>query len=106
MTFADRVYTLLRQVPRGKVTTYKELARALDTRAYRAVGQALRCNPHAPRVPCHRVIASDGGIGGFHGETRGTHIRRKLALLEAEGVRFTEGKVRDLERRLYRFKRR
>jgi alkylated DNA nucleotide flippase Atl1 len=66
-TFADKAYDLLRKVPKGRVTTYKEIAHALETRAYRGVGQAMRRNPYAPKVPgsltpgcCH--IRSDWGI--------------------------------------------
>ncbi|MCK5801705.1 MAG: MGMT family protein, partial [Lentisphaeria bacterium] len=65
----------------------------LGCRSFQAVGQALRRNPFAPEVPCHRVIASDLGIGGFGGETSGEKIRRKLDLLESEGVRFHDGKL-------------
>ena len=50
-TFADKAYDLLKKVPKGRVTTYKEIAHALDTRAYRGVGQAMRKNPYAPEVP-------------------------------------------------------
>lgn len=50
-TFADNAYDLLRKVPKGRVTTYKEIAHALKTRAYRGVGQAMRRNPYAPEVP-------------------------------------------------------
>ncbi len=50
-TFADKSYDLLRTVPKGRVTTYKEIAYALGTRAYRGVGQAMRRNPYAPEVP-------------------------------------------------------
>ena len=50
-TFADKAYDLLRKVPKGHVTTYKEIAHALETRAYRGVGQAMRRNPYAPEVP-------------------------------------------------------
>ncbi len=50
-TFSERVYDLLRKVPQGRVTTYKEIARAMGTKAYRGVGQAMRRNPHAPEVP-------------------------------------------------------
>jgi methylated-DNA-[protein]-cysteine S-methyltransferase len=104
--FAERVYALLRTVPRGKVTTYRELAEALGTRAYRAVGQALRCNPYAPRTPCHRVVSTDGRIGGFHGATEGPQVRRKVRLLAKEGVRVERGRIRGFERSLYRFTRR
>ena len=50
-TFSDKVYDLLRKVPEGHVTTYKEIAHALGTRAYRGVGQAMKKNPYAPEVP-------------------------------------------------------
>ena len=50
-TFAEKTYDLLRKVPRGRVTTYKEIALAMGTRAYRGVGQAMRKNPYAPEVP-------------------------------------------------------
>jgi len=50
-TLADKAYDLLRKVPKGRVTTYKEIAHALETRAYRGVGQAMRRNPYAPEVP-------------------------------------------------------
>ena len=86
--FRRRVYTLLLSVPAGRVTTYGALARALGCGSSRAVGQALRHNPFAPLVPCHRVIAAAGRIGGFAGARRGPDIERKLALLRAEGVRF------------------
>ncbi len=50
-TFSDKAYDLLRNVPKGRVTTYKEIAHALETRAYRGVGQAMKRNPYAPEVP-------------------------------------------------------
>ena len=65
--FNEKVYSLLKKVPKGKVTTYKVLAEKLGTKAYRAVGQAIRCNPYAPEVPCHRCVSSVGSIGGFMG---------------------------------------
>ena len=65
--FQFRVYDLCRQVPAGYVTTYKIMAEALHSNA-RAVGQALRVNPFAPLpIPCHRVVATDGFIGGYSG---------------------------------------
>lgn len=97
-TFDRRCYTLLRKIPKGSVTTYKLLAEALGTRAWRAVGNALARNPDPVATPCHRVVRSDGSVGGYAGG-----IARKIALLEAEGVTIREGKVVDLERHLYRF---
>ena len=75
--FQKRVYAALEQVPHGRVITYKQLAECLGCRSYRAVGQALKHNPYAPQVPCHRVIASDLTPGGFMGRRGGTAMRRK-----------------------------
>ena len=86
--FQRRVYAMLCRVPRGSVTTYRALAAAVDCGSPRAVGQALRRNPFAPRVPCHRVVAADGRLGGFEGHARGHAVLRKQALLCGEGVRF------------------
>lgn len=91
--FQERVYALVRKIPAGKVTTYKELAHNLGTGAYRAVGSALAKNPYAPEVPCHRVIASDRSIGGFAGSKSGPDVERKQGMLEAEGVTFENGRV-------------
>ena len=96
--FRTKVYRAVREVPSGKVTTYKRLARRIRCRSCQAVGQALRHNPFAPRVPCHRVIASDLTAGGFQGKTAGRAIRRKLALLAAEGVLFKDGRLADASR--------
>jgi len=91
--FQKRVYAALKQVPRGRVTTYKQLAECLGCRSCRAVGQALKRNPYAPQVPCHRVIASNLTPGGFRGQRTGAALRRKLELLAKEGVRFRAGKL-------------
>ena len=87
-TFSERVYAWCRRIPRGKVCTYGELARAVGTRSPRAVGQALRRNPHAPEVPCHRVVGANGLPGGFFGSASGGRIDEKIAILREEGVRF------------------
>jgi methylated-DNA-[protein]-cysteine S-methyltransferase len=96
--FARRVYRELRKVPAGRVITYAALARRIGCRSPRAVGQALRCNPFAPEVPCHRVIASDLSPGGFFGRTGGAELRRKLQLLAAEGVVFTGRRLTEAHR--------
>jgi methylated-DNA-[protein]-cysteine S-methyltransferase len=103
MTFADKVYSACKRIPRGKVSTYKEIAKSLHTRAYRAVGQALSVNPYAPVVPCHRVVASDGTLGGFSGKTSGAAIRKKIGLLSKEGVKAKAGRILDFENKLFRF---
>ncbi len=96
-------YELLKTVPKGSVTTYKALAEALGTKAYRAIGQFMRNNPYAPQVPCHRVVASDGTIGGFKGKTGGREIQEKIALLTHEGVRIKNNRVVDFGRICYTF---
>lgn len=97
MTFTERVYEELKKVPKGKVTTYKLLAEKLGTKAYRAVGSALKNNPYAPEVPCHRVVKSNGKIGGFMGKMSGEEVAKKIVMLRNEGVEILGGKV-DLEK--------
>ncbi|MBI4140409.1 MGMT family protein, partial [Candidatus Woesearchaeota archaeon] len=65
--FQKRVYELCKIVPKGKVTTYREIGNALGGKGqiYRAVGVALNKNPFAPQVPCHRVVNGNGFVGGF-----------------------------------------
>src|SRR4030042_6180165 len=101
--FAEKVYDLLKKVPKGRVTTYKKLAEALGTKAYRAVGQAMRHNPYAPNVACHRVVSSDGTIGGFSGQKTGKAIRNKIRMLEKEGIKFKGKKIVNFKKIIYRF---
>jgi methylated-DNA-[protein]-cysteine S-methyltransferase len=96
--FATKVYTALRKVPAGRVITYAALGRRIHCRSPRAIGQALRVNPFAPDVPCHRVIASDLTPGGFQGKASGHALTKKLRLLAAEGVTFTKGHLTDPRR--------
>jgi len=87
--FQDRVLKLVAMVPKGKVTTYKELARAIgNPRAYRAVANALARNPFPVKIPCHRVVRSNGEIGGYR-----LGIRRKVKLLVQEGIKIENGKI-------------
>lgn len=82
--FQRKVYLALLEVPRGETISYKELGLRIGCRSAQAIGQALKRNPFAPEVPCHRVIASDGSIGGFHGQRDGEMIEKKIRLLEEE----------------------
>lgn len=99
----QRVYSLLRQVPKGKVTTYKELGRAAGTKSYRAIGQILRRNPDAPNTPCHRVVASNGTTGGFMGETQGAKIMQKKRLLKSEGIKFNDNRIINFDNVFHKF---
>ena len=97
--FRAKVYEALMLIPKGRVTTYKELARYLHCRSAQAIGQALRHNPFAPEVPCHRVITTSLMIGGYSGETSGPILERKITLLAQEGVCFDpHGKLLDSSR--------
>lgn len=96
--FQQRVYEAVTRIPRGCVSTYGLVARQIGCAAPRAVGQALKVNPYAPKVPCHRVVSSRFQIGGFQGATAGAAVQRKLDLLEEEGVRFEAGRLVDRHR--------
>ena len=97
-TFDQRCYDLLLQIPKGKVTTYREIAHALGSKAYRAVGQAMNRNPNLVKVPCHRVVKSNGEVGGYAGG-----LSRKIELLRKEGVDVSEDGQVDLSKYLYVF---
>lgn len=86
-SFDERCYKILRKVPKGKVITYKEIARKLGTEAYRAVGNAMHRN-HNKKIPCYRVVKSNGEIGGFN---RG--VKEKIILLRKEGIEIKNNKI-------------
>ena len=83
--FQVKVWKFIKTIPKGKVITYKQLAKATKMpKAARAVANACAKNPYAPKIPCHRVIRSDGGLGGYSG--RGG-IRQKIRLLRSEKIK-------------------
>lgn len=95
--YEKRVWTALCHIPRGHFTTYGLLAAHLGS-SPRAVGNALRRNPFAPEVPCHRVVATGGALGGFKGkwpkDGEGITLDEKRGLLKGEGVKLDgKGKV-------------
>jgi len=97
--YQQAILRILAEVPRGKVTTYGDLAKELARRdpkyspkAGRAVGTTMKNNPCAPQVPCHRVIKSDGKIGNFRGGADGA-VDEKIGMLREEGVEVLEGKI-------------
>ena len=97
-SFDERCYDLLLQIPKGKVTTYREIAHALGTKAYRAVGQAMNRNPNLVTVPCHRVVNSNGEVGGY-----AVGSARKIELLREEGVEVSENGQINLSEFLHYF---
>ena len=83
--FQLTVWNYLRKIPKGKVKTYLDVAKAIGKpRAFRAVANAIGKNPYPIKIPCHRVIRSDGALGGYSG--RGG-IKQKLKLLRSEKVK-------------------
>lgn len=96
--FYEKCYQLLKKVPKGKITTYKEIAKALNSKAYRAVGSAMNKNPYAPKVPCHRVVNSNGDIGNY-----AYGVKEKIKILESEGIEIKKGKVVNLRENLFHF---
>jgi len=100
MTFREKILNIVRKIPKGKILTYQKVAQlAGRPRAWRAVGNVLNKNPapepsarygagRNPKIPCHRVIRSDGKIGGYN---RG--IKKKIALLKREGIKIEGGKI-------------
>ena len=92
--FSSRVLEITAKIPKGKVSTYGDIARALgNPDASRAVGNALNKNPHPITVPCHRVVRSNGAVGGYVGG-----VKKKIALLEREGIKITRGKIADFDK--------
>lgn len=90
-TFFERVYTLIRTIPAGKVATYGQVAALVgNPKAARAVGMCMKINPDAPRTPCHRVVAADGSLTGYSAREG---IKSKKEMLLAEGVKFVGEKV-------------
>jgi len=88
MSFAEKVYNIVRKIPKGRVFTYKKVAKlAGKPRAFRAVGNILNKNTD-PQVPCHRVIRSDGSIGEYRGGTN-----KKIASLKKEGIKIKNQRI-------------
>ena len=99
MNIDKKIYKKLLEVPKGKITTYGELAKAVGLKnGQRAVGKIMNKNPYPVIIPCHRVVKSDGKIGGY---AYGEEI--KSDMLTKEGIRIKNGKILDLENTIYRF---
>ena len=97
MNFSSNCYKILKQVPKGKVTTYKSISNKLNTKAYRAVGNALNKNKHPDKIPCFKIINSNGSLGGY---SKG--LKEKIKRLRKEGIEIKNNKI-DLKKYLYNF---
>lgn len=99
MNLDKKIYKKLLEVPKGKITTYGELAKAVGLKnGQREVGKIMNKNPYPVIIPCHRVVKSDGKVGGY---AYGEEI--KSDMLIREGIIIKNGKIFDLENNLYRF---
>ena len=99
MNLEQKVFKKLLEVPKGQVTTYGELSKAVGLKnGQRVIGRIMNQNPYPVIVPCHRVVMSTGKIGGY---AYGEHIKAKM--LNDEGIEIKNGKILDLEKRVYRF---
>ena len=82
--FQLKVWKYLKKIPKGQIRTYSDVAKAINKpKSVRAVANAIGKNPYAPKIPCHRVIRSDGSLGGYSGKG-GINTKRKL--LKSEGI--------------------
>ncbi len=89
----EQVWRALRDIPKGRVTTYGALAEYIGTKAVRAVASAVGKNPNAPEVPCHRVVLASGKLGQYSAPG-GSKTKKKL--LVSEGITFKDGRVEDM----------
>jgi len=88
-----RVYAVVSSIPRGRVSTYGAVARAIGSpRAARAIGSLMRTNPNPPTIPCHRVVYSDARLGGFSGRAK---VAVKEKLLRSEGIIIVRGRIKN-----------
>ena len=82
--FQKKVWNYLKSIPRGKTMSYKQVAKGINSpKSIRAVANAVGKNPYPPKIPCHRVVRSDGSLGGYSGKGG---IKRKKLLLKSEGI--------------------
>ena len=99
MNLDKKIYKKLLEVPEGKITTYGELAKAVGfTNGQRAVGKIMNKNPYPVIIPCHRVVKSDGKVGGY---AYGDKI--KTNMLKKEGLGIKDGKILDWNKKFYKF---
>ena len=99
MNLEQKVYKKLLNVPKGQITTYGDLAKAVGLKnGQRVIGSIMNKNPYPVLVPCHRVVMSTGKIGGYaYGEIV------KMKMLSDEGIEITNGKIESFDKNLFKF---
>ena len=99
MNLEHKVYKKLLDVPKGQITTYGELAKAVGLKnGQRIIGKIMNKNPYPVLVPCHRVVMSTGKIGGY---SYGENVKTKM--LSDEGIEIINGSIENFDKRLFRF---
>ena len=99
MSLDQQVYKKLTEVPQGKVTTYGELAKAVGLKnGQRVIGQIMKKNPYPAIIPCHRVVNSNGKVGGY---AYGGDV--KTNMLQKEGIKIQNGKILDWHKKFHKF---
>ena len=99
MNLEHKVYKKLLDVPKGKITTYGDLGKAVGLKnGQRIIGKIMNKNPYPVLVPCHRVVMSTGKIGGY---SYGQNVKTKM--LSDEGIEIINGSIENFDKRLFRF---
>lgn len=98
MDQVKKLQQLLTKIPKGKVTTYKEIGCAMGTKGYRYIGRLLNKNPEPDKYPCYKVVMSNGDLGGF-----GMGCKDKIRRLKKDGIEIKNMKVVDFESLLFKF---
>jgi methylated-DNA-[protein]-cysteine S-methyltransferase len=88
----EKVFEIVSKIPKGKLMTYKQIADKLKSKGYRGIGRILNSNKDYSHVPCHRVVNSDGKVGGYN-----KGVKEKIRILESEGIEIEKGKIKNLE---------
>ncbi|MGC9046655.1 MAG: MGMT family protein [Minisyncoccia bacterium] len=91
------IYHLVKKIPRGKVTTYKIIAKKLNIKSYRVVGKVLNLNQDFKNIPCYRVVKSNGEIGGYI-----LGVKEKIKKLKKDGIKIKNKKI-NLQNYLFKF---
>jgi len=96
-TFSQKCLKILTQIPKGKITTYKEIAHTFNTRAYRAVGTAMSKNQFLNKYPCYKVVKQNGEVGKYVGSEN-----KKIELLKKDGIEIKNNKILNFEKVLFK----